>query len=96
MKPKSLKKRHVSDLDIIVGENLRKIRKRMGYSQQRLAILVGVTFQQVQKQENGKNRISSVCLLEYSIILKANIYEFFEGAEEIAKQRINERMNALI
>ena len=96
MKSKSSTKGHANDLDILVGENLRKIRKRMGYSQERLASLVGITFQQVQKQENGKNRISSVRLLEYSIILKTNIYEFFEGVENIAMQRIQERMNAVI
>lgn len=96
MKKKSSTKGHANDLDILVGENLRKIRKRMGYSQERLASLVGITFQQVQKQENGKNRISSVRLLEYSIILKTNIYEFFDGVETTATQRIQERMNAVI
>lgn len=92
---KQSKKRHISDLDIIVGINLRKIRIDKGYTQKNLARCAGITYQQIQKQEDGKNRINSVQLYEYSIILKTPIKSFFEGVSALARQRIRERMNTL-
>ncbi len=89
------KKKHVSDLDVIVGHNLRNKRKYKGVSQERLGKGVGLTYQQIQKQESGKNRITAARLLEYSIILDIPVTELFEGIEDIARKRIQERMNAI-
>ncbi len=41
-----------------IGEKIRKIRKSCGLSQMELAERVGVSFQQIQKYEKGKDRIS--------------------------------------
>jgi len=41
-----------------VGRNLRSIREAHGLSQQTLAAMLDISFQQVQKYELGKNRIS--------------------------------------
>ena len=40
------------------GEKLRNLRLLRGISQQKLGKLAGVTFQQIQKYENGANGIS--------------------------------------
>lgn len=45
--------------DVIIGNNLVRIRKARGMSLETLASMVGVTFQQIQKYSNGKNRISA-------------------------------------
>jgi transcriptional regulator with XRE-family HTH domain len=45
-------------LDISLGRNIRLRRKSLGMSQSALGEAVGLTFQQVQKYERGKNRVS--------------------------------------
>lgn len=46
-------------IDRVIGENMRQRREALGRSQQALGAAIGVTFQQVQKYENGKNSISA-------------------------------------
>lgn len=89
------KKKHVSELDIIVGLNLRANRARKRVSQEKLGQGVGLTYQQIQKQETGKNRITAARALEYSIILDIPLQDLFVGVEEIARKKIQERMNAV-
>ena len=44
-------------IDVEVGQRIRIQRNALGLSQTELADHLGVTFQQVQKYENGKNRV---------------------------------------
>lgn len=57
----------VRDLDPIltaaIGARIRAARLSLGISQERLAGAIGVTFQQVQKYENGKNRVAAATLV---------------------------------
>ncbi len=69
-------------VDIYVGNRLRQRRMLMGLSQKQMAAALGVTFQQVQKYENGVNRISASRLWDISKILKAPIDFFFDGMDE--------------
>ena len=46
-------------IDILVGSRIGKFRKGRGMSQAQLGEKLGVTFQQVQKYENGKNRVGA-------------------------------------
>jgi transcriptional regulator with XRE-family HTH domain len=48
-------------------------------SQQGLAKKIGVAFEQVQKYENGKNRIGAVRLFVLSYVLNVRVAHFFEG-----------------
>lgn len=66
-------------IDIIVGQNLKKHRKLRFMSQQMLASLSNLSFQQIQKYEDGKNRISAGRLWRFSEILGLDINEFYEG-----------------
>ncbi|MBV8071976.1 MAG: helix-turn-helix transcriptional regulator [Acidobacteriaceae bacterium] len=50
----------------------------MGLSQERVAELLGVTFQQVQKYERGANRVSASRLLDLSRVLNVPITFFFD------------------
>jgi transcriptional regulator with XRE-family HTH domain len=65
------------DIDRRVGARLRERRLLLGMSQQHLAKALGVTFQQVQKYENGANRISASRLWDISRRLDVPIDWFF-------------------
>ena len=53
--------------DIQIGLRLRAYRKAANITQEKLGKALGVTFQQIQKYENGKNRLSGSRML---IVLK--------------------------
>lgn len=72
-------------IDLHVGARVRMRRKMLDLSQSDLGKAVGITFQQIQKYENGANRISSSRLQEFSNILKVPISFFFEGAPSSKK-----------
>ncbi len=55
-------RREMGDIDRIVARRVVELRKKAGLSQVTLGAAIGVTFQQVQKYEHGKNRISAGCL----------------------------------
>lgn len=69
-------------IDIHVGSRVRLRRTLLGFSQERLADALGITFQQVQKYENGANRIGSSRLYQISRILDVPVAFFFEGAQD--------------
>ncbi len=65
--------------DTHVGNRVRMRRLMLGMSQTDLANAVGLTFQQIQKYEKGKNRISASRLQQMSSVLQVPIPFFFEG-----------------
>jgi transcriptional regulator with XRE-family HTH domain len=73
--------RSANALDKRLGERVRARRLEIGMSQERLAELLGVTFQQVQKYEKGANRIAASRLYDISIALDIAIVTFFEGID---------------
>jgi transcriptional regulator with XRE-family HTH domain len=52
----------------------------LAMSQTQLAVALGITFQQVQKNEKGTNRIGASRLHQISHILQVPVAFFFEGA----------------
>jgi len=56
-------KMKTEELDRKIGSRVRAIRQKQGITQSVLADHLGITFQQVQKYENGTNRVSSSTLL---------------------------------
>ncbi|KIN78082.1 DNA-binding protein [Sulfitobacter mediterraneus KCTC 32188] len=50
-------------------------------TQQKLAELVGIKFQQIQKYETGANRVSASRLWDIADALDVNVAFFFEGME---------------
>ncbi len=65
-------------IDRHVGGRVRQRRIMLGMSQQALAAKLGVTFQQLQKNEKGTNRIGSSRLLDLSVSLDVPIQYFFD------------------
>lgn len=64
-----------------VGSRVRLLRLMRRVSQTELGNQVGVTFQQIQKYENGTNRIGSGRLNRIAGVLGAPVSFFFEGHE---------------
>ena len=54
----------------------------LGLSQQQLAKMIGVTYQQAHKYERGVNRISAGRLYEIATVLGVPIAWFFDGLED--------------
>ena len=75
-----------------VGARIRERRVMMGLSQQQLAKMIGVTYQQAHKYERGLNRISAGRLFEIGQVLGVPVSWFFEGlAPETATQEASPR-----
>jgi transcriptional regulator with XRE-family HTH domain len=72
-----------TQVDINVGLRVRMRRTELGLSQERLAAAIGVSFQQLQKYERGKNRISASRLHMIARKLERPIEWFFEDAPAI-------------
>ncbi|OWV99182.1 helix-turn-helix transcriptional regulator [Rhizobium sp. R693] len=71
-------------VDVRVGGRIRLKRKLMGLSQTELADGIGVSFQQVQKYEQGRNRVGSSRLQRIADMLGVPVAFFFDegqGAE---------------
>lgn len=66
-------------VDIYVGLKLKARRNLIGVTQEVLAEATGITFQQVQKYEKGRNRLSASRLFQFSRILDVPVAYFFEG-----------------
>jgi transcriptional regulator with XRE-family HTH domain len=79
--------RDPSDIDRIVSERILARRNELAMSQPQLAERVGVTFQQVQKYENGTNRVSAGRLYEIAKALGVTIQYFYESAPRLANSR---------
>jgi transcriptional regulator with XRE-family HTH domain len=71
--------RAANAIDRKVGQRVRTRRLEIGMSQERLAELLGVTFQQVQKYEKGVNRMAASRLHDIAAALEMPIARFFEG-----------------
>lgn len=69
------------DLDRFVGARMRERRMMLGLTQQHMAELIGVTYQQAHKYEKGINRIAAGRLFQIAGALGVEIGYFFQGAE---------------
>ena len=67
-----------TDTDRHVGARIRERRIMLGLSQQQMADMIGVTYQQAHKYERGINRISAGRLYEIAQVLRVPIEYFFE------------------
>lgn len=70
------------DIDRHVGARIRERRIMLGLTQQQLADLIGVTYQQAHKYERGLNRVSAARLFQIARVLSVPVSHFFEGLEQ--------------
>jgi transcriptional regulator with XRE-family HTH domain len=76
--------KRATDIDELVGRNIRVLRLNHGMSQTKLAKALGLTFQQVQKYEIGRNRVGAGRLFAVAGLFGVPVSAFFEGAEHPA------------
>ena len=60
-----------------IGERIKKRRIELGISQEKLADALGVTYQQVQRYENGTNRLNVENIQLIADILSLPVSHFF-------------------
>jgi transcriptional regulator with XRE-family HTH domain len=65
---------------VLVGQNIRIGRLLRGLSQTELGAFIGVTFQQIQKYENGTNRVGASRLQQIADVLRVPAPTLFNGA----------------
>lgn len=65
-------------MDIALGAAVRIRRKTLGVSQEALAEQCGVSFQQIQKYENGTNRISFSRLVQIARALRCRVVDLMD------------------
>ncbi|WP_299045635.1 helix-turn-helix domain-containing protein [uncultured Tateyamaria sp.] len=73
-------------VDVHVGKRIRQRRWLIGMTQQKLADMVGIKFQQIQKYETGANRVSASRLWDIGEAMGVPVAFFFEGLKEDAGQ----------
>ncbi len=69
-------------VDVHVGNRIRLRRTLLGLSQEKLASMLGLTFQQVQKYERGMNRVGASRLWDISKVLEVPINFFYEDMDK--------------
>jgi len=75
--------RVTNHLDSEIGLRLRQARLIENLTQSGLADKLDISFQQVQKYENGTNRISSSRLWAISRVLGLPITYFYDGLDDV-------------
>ena len=70
-------------VDVHVGKRVRLRRTLLGMSQTKLGDALKLTFQQVQKYENGSNRIGASRLYQVSQILGVPVSYFFDEMDQL-------------
>ena len=69
----------LNEIDRHIGMRIRKRRKDWRISQEALATALGVSFQQVQKYEDGTNKVAASLLFKIAHQLQMPISYFFSG-----------------
>jgi transcriptional regulator with XRE-family HTH domain len=77
-KPKKVAARRATAIDAYIGARMRERRLALELSQDRLGKELGVSFQQIQKYENGVNRVSAARLFDICKALNVSLSSMFE------------------
>jgi len=83
-------------VDKHVGQKLRDKRRDMNMSQQDIAEILTISYQQLQKYECGANRISAGRLYMLATILGVNISYFFDGLPATETTNLNKTAESVL
>ena len=75
-------RKRTTEVDHVIGAKIRMRRGEIGMTQTQLANAIGVTFQQVQKYEQGTNRVGGSRLDGIAKALEVPVSYFFEQSAE--------------
>lgn len=78
-------KQKAGPMDKAIGQKVRQLRLQAGWSQRQFGqrLEKPVTFQQVQKYENGSNRVSAASILDMAQIFGVSVTAFFEINDDL-------------
>jgi transcriptional regulator with XRE-family HTH domain len=76
--PKTIRRPDATD--VAVGRRIKSQRLLLGLSQMELGHRLGITFQQIQKYENGTNRVSAGRLQQIAQLFKVPVSFFFDAS----------------
>jgi transcriptional regulator with XRE-family HTH domain len=79
--PKVAGRSRPQDVDRYVGARIRERRIILGLTQQQMADLIGVTYQQAHKYEKGINRVAAGRLYSIAQALGVEVSYFYEGLQ---------------
>lgn len=83
-------------VDRHVGARMRDRRVALGLTQQQVAEMIGVTYQQAHKYERGFNRISAGRLHVIAQVLRVDVSYFFEGLAEDGPFSLTQQQRSLL
>ena len=69
--------RSTTDIDRTIGVRIKALRKAKGLTQVELGVAAGVTYQQVQKYEDGTNRVSGGRMQDFARVLEVPVSTLF-------------------
>ena len=85
-----------TELDKSIGARLKYFRTNAGYTQAKLAEMVGCETSTIAHCENGKDRISLTLLSKIADVLKVDLYKFFTYREVETDRKTLESINKLL
>lgn len=74
--------RAADDLDRALGNAIRLRRRSLNLTQEQLATACGISFQQVQKYENGANRVSFSRLVQIARALDCRVTDLTSALDQ--------------
>lgn len=74
--------RAADDLDRALGNAIRLRRRSLNLTQEQLANACGISFQQVQKYENGANRVSFSRLVQIARALECRVTDLTSALDQ--------------
>lgn len=74
-----------------IGWKLRKLRLQAGWTQEGLAEQIGVSVQQIQHYESGKNKMNTDRLQQLARALDVPVQAFFTEGDEIVPMAVAEK-----
>jgi transcriptional regulator with XRE-family HTH domain len=74
-------------IDAEVGRRIKPERRKIEFSQSKLGEQVGLTFQQIQKYELGRSRITIGRMVQIAAALGIPLATFTDGLEEFGRAK---------
>lgn len=87
---------NIDPIDKELGSNLRFLRLIRGLTQGEVGKILGVTFQQVQKYEQGSNRISARTLCKLKHPFGVEFQDFFTPITDVPLANITTEQDKII
>jgi transcriptional regulator with XRE-family HTH domain len=89
-------KKRPTPIDVLIGQNIRICRLQRRLSQSELGQRIGVSFQQVQKYENGANRVGAGRLTQVANVLEVPLLSLFDGTTTRPNRQPDQSPRALL